>query len=379
MTKNEIEQELHSILKYWTDHTIDTKNGGFIGRIDENDNPDPTAAKGLVLNARILWTFSATNQKEIADRAYNYLINHFLDKTHGGLYWNLDPIGQPLDTRKQIYGQAFGIYAFSEYYKTTKEQAALQIAIDLFHLIEQHSFDPKNNGYYEAFTKEWSMPEDGDLRLSPKDTNAPFTMNTHLHILEAYTNLYKAWPDKKLHTQLLDLIHIFEAHIVDPQTNHLNLFFDTSWNSTKNIISYGHDIEAAWLLQEAGNTIGLTLTSQTPTNLAIAAAEGLDTDGGLWYENQVHQKHWWPQAEAMVGFLHIYKLTGEKKWLDRSTQSWNFVKTYLKAPNNKEWYWGVEADHTPMKNQDKAGFWKCPYHNTRACLQILSLIRTEYD
>lgn len=386
----EADRELHAILLYWIENTPDLDHGGFIGRIDEEDRPHPEAPKGLVLNSRILWSFSAawrnTGQlvfRPLAERAYDYLVSFFLDREHGGAFWTLDPTGRPLDPRKQIYGQAFALYGISEYYRASGEKTALEEAISLFRLIEQFSFDRREKGYFEAFARDWSLLE--EVRLSGKDANDPKTMNTHLHILEAYTNLYQAWPDPLLLSRITDLLTVFDRHIIgggsDPGTSsgHLGLFFDASWKRRSSLISYGHDIEAAWLLHEAAlvidNNEWITKTSQFALRLAAAAAEGLDTDGGLWYEKEngdlVRQKHWWPQAEAMVGFLQAWQLSGDPVWWQRSIDTWNFIKKYIRCPDGKEWTWGIEADHSPMPGQDKAGFWKCPYHNTRACIEII--------
>ena len=404
--KEALGKELQSILQYWMAYTPDPRQGGFFGRVDENDRPDPTAPKGLVLNSRILWTFSAAYRHtgsgvyphtgsgvylSMARRAYEYLLARFLDREYGGAFWSLDAAGNPLNARKQIYGQAFCLYGLSEFYQATGEPAALKEAIDLFRLIETHSFDHRHKGYYEAFTRDWQQPE--DLRLSQKDANEQKTMNTHLHVLEAYSNLYKSWPDDLLRQRICDLLEVFERHIIGKDSASLGLFFTEDWEPRSAIISYGHDIEAAWLLQEAAETI--SDKSQTPANtkqtiddkarvdkarslalrIATAAAQGLDTDGGLWYEKDdghlIAEKHWWPQAEAMVGFLNAWQISGDDLWWQRSVMAWTFIRQYLKAPGAKEWYWGVLADHTPMPGQDKAGFWKCPYHNSRACLEIL--------
>jgi mannobiose 2-epimerase len=375
--------ELQAILSYWMIYTPDTRQGGFIGRLDDQDRPHPDAPKGLVLNSRILWAFSAawryTGQKiyrPMADRAYEYLLGSFLDTEHGGAFWSLDAAGRPLDPRKQVYGQAFCLYGLSEYYRATGEKTALDEAISLFQLIERYSFDRREKGYYEGFARDWSLLD--DARLSEKETNDPKTMNTHLHILEAYTNLYQVWPDPLLLSRILGLLAIFERHIITPDS-HLGLFFDAGWKSRSGVVSYGHDIEAAWLLHEAALVISdngwITKTSRLALKIAVAAAGGLDTDGGLWYEKEgdhlVRQKHWWPQAEAMVGFLQAWQISGDDGWFQKSLDSWEFIKKYIRLPDGKEWFWGVEADHSPMSGQDKAGFWKCPYHNSRACLEIM--------
>ncbi len=259
-------KELHpSILQYWMAYTPDPRQGGFIGRVDENDRPDPTAPKGLVLNSRILWTFSAAYRQtgssaylSVARRAYEYLLARFLDGEHGGAFWSLDASGNPLNARKQIYGQAFCLFGLSEFYRATREPAALKEAINLFRLIETHSFDHRRKGYYEAFTRDWQQPE--DLRLSEKDANEQKSMNTHLHVLEAYSNLYKCWPDHLLRQRICDLLEVFERYIIGKDSATCNdasgkgsaslgLFFTEDWEPRSTTISYGHDIEASWLLQ----------------------------------------------------------------------------------------------------------------------------------
>jgi mannobiose 2-epimerase len=386
--RTELSAELSSILDFWMKNTIDKKQGGFIGSMDNNNITDATAPKGVVLNTRILWTFSAAYQLEkneeylkIAARAYQYIVDHFIDRKYGGVYWSVDSKGAPLDPRKQIYGLAFCIYGLSEYYKATSENMALHLAKDLVEQIEKNSFDHKGGGYLEAFTQGWKIL--GDLRLSEKDDNEKKTANTHLHIIEAYVNLYTIWPDEKLKESIKHLLDIFEQYMIDPQTAHLNLFMDENWTVKSSLVSYGHDIEAAWLLLDCAKKLNcetyIIRFKELSIRLAEAAAEGLDKDGGLWYEydaanNQlVSEKHWWPQAEAMVGFFNAYELTGKEKYLQYFINSWEFIKRYMKDNDNGEWFWGVNEDYTVM-NKEKAGFWKCPYHNARACIEIFNRI-----
>lgn len=388
--KNELEEELQNILVYWKTQPIDKEHGGFYGRIDCNGRVDPVATKGAVLNTRILWTFSAAflhtkdaSLLSIAHRAYEYLIDHFIDQKHGGLYWSVHHDGTPADTKKQVYAIAFAIYALSEYYQATHKEEIRNLAIRLFELIEKHALDQTYGGYIEALTIDWKPI--GDLRLSNKDANEKKSMNTHLHVLEAYTALYKIWPDQKLKQQLLQLLHVFEEHIIDPQTGHLQLFFTEQWQLRSDLISFGHDIEAAWLLAEAATAIGDTSLQNKINNLGLkiaqAAKEGLDTDGGLFYEyfitdrKWVKEKHWWPQAEAMVGFFHAWQTSGNRQWLYRSIQSWVFVKEKLLDKQNGEWFWGIDEKGEVMVQEDKAGFWKCPYHNSRACLDVIKRIK----
>jgi len=385
--REEMQRELRSILLYWMIGATDEKQGGFIGRIDGDDRPHPEAPKGLVLNSRILWAFSAALRhtgesvyRPVASRAYEYLISHFFDPESGGAFWSLDASGRPLNTRKQMYGQAFALYGLSEYYRATGDPAALDKAIDVYRVIEAHSFDPRQGGYFEAYNRDW-QPLD-DLRLSEKDANEKKTMNTHLHILEAYTTLYLIWPDRLLRGKIRHLLEIFDRYIVDAATGHLGLFFTAGWQPRSGLVSYGHDIEAAWLLHEAATVIGdgewTGRTAALCLRIADRTREGVDEDGGLWYEMEdghlVREKHWWPQAEAMVGFLRAWSISGDPRWWDASVKTWDFVRTYIRDPRGKEWYWGVDADHRPMSGQDKAGFWKCPYHNSRACIEVTRLL-----
>lgn len=387
--RSSVEKELENILQYWSTFCPDALNGGFYGKISNDNIADTSAPKGLVLHARILWTFSASIQRNpnaqhaaMAQRVFNYIKAHFYDYELGGVYWQVSANGEPVSTRKQIYALAFCLYGMSEYYAATQNTEALTLSINLYNTIEEHSYDAVHGGYFEAFARDW-QPLD-DLRLSAKDANEKKTMNTHLHIIEAYSNLYKYWPNEQLKQKIVALLNIFHTYMIDKSTGHLHLFFDEQWQVKPDVISYGHDIEAAWLLQEcaeiAGNHDWTTLMKQHAITLANAAAEGLDADGGLWYEyepghNQlVKEKHWWPQAEAMVGFLNAWQLTGNPAYLKQSYNNWLFTSQYIIDKEKGEWFWGVNEDYSVMPGQDKAGFWKCPYHNARACMEIIKRI-----
>jgi len=383
--KMEVEDELHRILSWWMGMTVDTVHGGFIGKMDHDNKIFSKAPKGSVLNSRILWAFSAacnaSKKKEylaIAERAFTYIVEHFIDKEYGGVYWIVDYAGKPLETKKQIYSLAFLIYGMAEFFKASANEHAKQIAIDLYRAVCKNSYDCEFGGYVEALTRDWKQLD--DLRLSEKDANEKKSMNTHLHMLEAFTALYRIWRDDDLRKKIFELVRIFKDRIIDPSTYRLGLFFDEHWNSRSNIVSYGHDIEAAWLLTEAAESIGdedlLVEVNAVSVKMASAVVEGLDSDGGLWYEydrDQRHltkQKHSWPQAEAMVGFFNAWTLTFDERLLTHSIRAWHFVKDYIIDENLGEWYWGVHEDHSPMLKEEKVGIWKCPYHNTRACLEI---------
>ncbi|PRY09944.1 mannobiose 2-epimerase [Pontibacter ummariensis] len=379
--------ELANIASFWKANALDRQHGGFIGRMDHTGKVHEDAPKGAILNARILWTFSAIyrhtqsdSDRQMADRAYHYLLDHFVDKTYGGVYWSVDAEGKPLSTRKQIYALAFAIYGLSEYFLATQEATALEACQELYHWIETHSFDPAQGGYLEAFSREGVLLE--DLRLSEKDRNDPKTMNTHLHVLEAYANLYRIWPDKHLGQQLKALIKVFLERIIDPQTGHMVLFLNENWQPTADLVSYGHDIEASWLLQEAAEVLGdkelLHQVEKVAVQMAESSKEGLQPDGSLYHEldrqAQHYDKHreWWVSAEAMVGFLNAYQLTGQESFLHDSIKAWQFAKTYLLDRQQGEWFWGVHNDYSLMQAEDKIGFWKCPYHNARACLEVIN-------
>ncbi|TDP02382.1 AGE family epimerase/isomerase [Flavobacterium sp. 245] len=387
--KSELSAELDSILKYWSKHTIDHQNGGFIGQIDFEEQIIADTEKGAVLNARILWSFSASYQvtkneehKKLAERAFNFLSKYFYDSEFGGLFWSINIDKTPKDTKNQIYALAFAIYGLSEYYAISKEEKALEIAINLYLKIQEHSFDPENKGYFEALTRNW-RPID-DLRLSDKDANEKKTMNTHLHIVEAYANLFKVWKDKALQNDIIGLLETIHKYFINTETGHLRLFFDENWVEKPDVISYGHDIEAAWLLLQCAEIAeDKSLISRYKKHAVLMAEvtqEGLDTDGGLWYEldpknnELVAEKHWWVQAEALIGFYNAYQLTDDEKYLDIVFKNWDFIKKYILDKQNGEWFWGVYRDYSLIE-KDKAGFWKCPYHNSRACLELIQRIK----
>jgi mannobiose 2-epimerase len=383
--KSELNSELLQLLDWWIGYSVDEVQGGFFGRVG-NDNLPESAPKGLVLNTRILYTFSSAfllkgNEAYLAaaQRAFDYLFRYFRDAEHGGFFWSLNPDGSPLDSKKQVYGQAFAIYAFAEFYQATGNENALLLAQDTFLWLEKYSFDSVYGGYIEAHTASWQ--ELADLRLSEKDQNDKKSMNTHLHVIEAYANLYRVWPVDNLRAAIVKLLAKFKEHIVNSKLGHLNLFFDMDWVVKSNLQSFGHDIEAAWLLLEAAEIIqddeNIAAFKHLAIRLANAAQKGISAQGGLLYEfnplNQhfINEYHWWPQAEGMVGFFTAWQLSGDQKYLDRVFTLWDFIQKHIKDQQNGEWFWGLDENLLVMSQQDKAGFWKCPYHNARACIELI--------
>ena len=378
-----------NILPFWATRMVDNERGGFYGRIDGHNILHPDAPKGAVLNARILWAFSAASRvlhstpyRLLAYRAYDYFMHHFIDRESGGVYWSIHADGTPLDTRKQTFAIAYAIYGLTEYVRLTNNQEALNAAIRLFNDLEAHAYKFENekmskckNGYLEALTRDWQPIS--DMRLSEQDENAAFTMNTHLHVLEAYTNLYRVYKDPRVARQLRLLIDIFANRIFDPATCHLMLFFDENWSSLpcgegQGGVSFspGHDIEAAWLLHEAlevlGDPILLQETLPVCQQLAQAAEDGI-----------LNESQWWCYAEAVVGYIDQWKLNQKDLPveaainLEMAEVAWDYIQSHLIDREHGEWYWAILPDGTPDTSNDKAGFWKCPYHNSRMCIELI--------
>lgn len=388
--KEELSEELtRDILPFWLAFLGDGER--FAGRIDGRGTPHPEAGIGAVLTARMLWTFSAAYRatgcsayRTAADRARAFLTKHLIDPTYGGVFWEVAPGGtQPRSDKKQSYALGFAIYGLSAYARATGDPEALRQATELFEALERHAFDPARGGYVEALTRDW-QPLD-DMRLSDKDTNARFSMNTHLHLLEPYTLLLRVWPDRRVAEAVRRLIRIHTERLFDPTTGHLGLFFDADWQPLGRTVSYGHDIEASWLLDEAVEAVEATgpadpAAADAAARLADAALEGLQPDGSLAYEYDPRtghldaERHWWVQAEAVVGCFNRYVRTGDARWLERSHRVWQYIRTHLLDTAGGEWFWSIRPDGTVNRDDDKAGFWKCPYHNGRMCLELMARI-----
>lgn len=380
--QNELEQD---ILQFWLSYCRDNENGGFIGRMSNDRTIEKNAPKGLILNARILWTFSAAYRfkkndeyLEMAKRSLDYIMQYFWDKQFGGAYWMLDYKGKTIDDSKELYGQSFLIYALSEYYLATADTTAIEKAKELFNLIEKHCHDDANKGYFETFKRDWSAT--GKAMLAFDEGKAKKTMNTHLHLLEAYTNLYRAWKDPKLETRLKELIEVFQKNIINAETSHFNMFFDEKWHSTKDTVSFGHDIEGSWLLCEAAEVLGEENTTKQIQTLSLKMAQavyqqGLDADGSLFYEAEgghitnAH-KDWWAQAEAVVGFINAYQLSEQEHFFQAAQRCWLFIQEHIIDSEHGEWLWGATSSGR-SEATFKVSEWKAPYHNSRACLEVI--------
>ena len=405
----------NNILRFWLDKMQDDENGGFYGQMTGRGQLIKEADKGAILNARILWSFSAAYRVlgkkeylEAATRAKEYFISHFIDHEYGGVFWSLDYKGQPKDTKKQFYAIGFAIYGLSEYARATGDHEALDYAIQLYENIEEHALDHVYNGYIEACTREWGVME--DMRLSDLDANYPKSQNTHLHIIEPYTNLYRCMREfqaaqscnyvpaigavlpvaitvpqetfVRVEASLRNLIHIFTDHILNPATHHLDLFFEMDWTrGAGHLESYGHDIECSWLMHEAALVLGdkdiLNKVEPIVREVAKASEKGLNPDGSMIHEANLDagtvddDLHWWVQAENVVGWMNIYQYFGDEDALQKGLRCWEYIKQNLIDKENGEWYWSRHKDGSLNLDDDHAGFWKCPYHNSRMCMEIL--------
>jgi mannobiose 2-epimerase len=390
--RDSIDRELQcNLLPFWRERSLDHAHGGFIAEMSHDGVPNIKAPKGLILNARLLWTFSSLyrvladeRDLSLANRAYGYLSKYFYDRECGGYGWRVDPNGLVLDSSKKIYGQAFCIYALSEYYRATHKDEALRAATRVFDLIERHAHDADNGGYIEALAKDWSPAE--DLRLSEKDMDVAKSMNNHLHILEAYANLYRVWPDSMVVVRLRELIGLFGSKMLTPG-GHFNLFFDEDWSVRSNSYTYGHDIEGAWLLHDAAVALKdeemLQRASQWVVTIAHAVgSEAVDREGGLAYEGRGGAvidsgREWWPQAEAILGFWRAYRISEDRKYAEIAERLWAFLQLRVVDKAQGEWFWRVFADGSIDTKEPKISEWKDPYHGVRMCLQMLRFLENE--
>lgn len=373
-----------AILPFWMNRAKDEKHGGFLGELDYRGQPNPGAPKGGVLNARILWTFAHAYlqygddaYRNAAERSFTDFVTHFWDPVQGGTYWSVTAEAAPLDTRKLVYGQSFSLYGLVEYYRAFREKDALAKARELFDLIIRHARDTAYGGFLEGYTADWKPLEaEAAMEIS---SGAAKSMNTHLHLMEAFTNLYRVDPSAEVRTALEECLQLFLDHILNPQTRHFDLFFTREWEKTSDVISFGHDIEGSWLLWEAAEILGdETLLKQVHSaSLAMAEAilqEGCHPDGSLLNEaygdgSLAGERDWWPQAEAVVGFLNAWQLCGEDRYLEASLRTWAWIRANMSDPHTGEWHSQITEDGQVAK-VPIADFWKCPYHNSRCCFEV---------
>jgi mannobiose 2-epimerase len=382
--RSAVEKELtDNILPFW--QRIERPGGGYVAALTDDLTEIPGEPVSLILVTRLLWTYARAFRKtgdrihrDFAGRALEYMQRHLRDLECGGYFWFLDAEGQPIDRKKQVYGQAFAIFGLSEYAMATGDETCLREARGLFELLEQHAWNPGAGGYWEAFDERWR--EMDDLRLGELEQNCPLTMNTHLHLLEAYTNLLRTWRAPLVETACRRVLAVLHDRILVPEKNRFGLFYDAQWNLLEETVSPGHDIEGSWLLWEAAEVIGDPgLQAEIrPAVLAMAdqtlrhgvAPDGSILDEYLPGENRPLGRNWWPQAEAMVGFLNAFELTADTRYLNASLAVWTYIENQLVDPVHGEWYAGRNPDGS-LLDRGKTGPWKACYHNGRACMEVL--------
>jgi mannobiose 2-epimerase len=391
-----------NILPFWIKFGVDRARGGFHGEVDLSGTPIKTANKACVLITRILWTFSAAarvfddpDYRDLAKRAFDVVDHSFADSKYGGYYMQLSYDCKPLDDIKHTYAQAFALYSLCEYYRLAPSEDLLNKIRQLFNLLEEKTKDSAHPGYFEAFTRRWEPITENRMA----DGNEPKSMNTHLHLLEAYAAVYRVWKDERVKQRLQELIEIFLDFIID-DNHHFKLFFEADFSESsqsKGIVSFGHDIEGQWLLCEAAEILGDPQLEKRVTDVAVEMVdaverEGVDKDGGLFLESNRFgshvrtNKHWWLQAENLVGFMNAYQLTGAPKYWEVVKLSWRFIDKHVIDHARGEWFAKVNRSGVPFlveppddlspyyRNDRKIDAWKCPYHNGRACLELMSRI-----
>lgn len=373
---------IEKIIPFWK-ALRDDENGGYYGWLGYDLKLDKKAEKGCILNSRITWFFANAymllkdeSLLEEAKHGYEFLKEKCIDKEYGGIYWSLNYDGTPSDATKHTYNQAFCIYALSAYYEATKDEQALALARDLFGLIEERCTDEV--GYLEAFTRDF-RPESNE-KLSENGVLAEKTMNTLLHVLEAYTQLYKVSKDDKVKDRLLFIIDIIENKVYNKELHRQEVFFDKDYNSILDLHSYGHDIETAWLLDLTLDVIGddeLTeriskitrdLTNQTYKVAFDGNSFANECEKGVVNEHRV----WWVQAENVVGMINAYQRQNEQKFYDAAVSQWEFIKNYvIDKREGSEWFWEVDPEGKPYPDRPIVEPWKCPYHNGRMCFEVI--------
>lgn len=375
-----------NILSFWLRLT-DAQHGGFYSFADFDGNIDPEHPKGVLLHSRILWAFSSAHRvlggeeyALAAKQAYEFLSHKAMDPDSGGVYWMLDYLGNPTDSQKHVYNQGFAIYAFSEYFRATGYEPARQQAIELFNLIEKYAYDVEHGGYHEAFNKDWHSISNHLVCDTAEGVLAEKSMNTHLHVLEAYANLYRIWPDPLLASRISELVILFRDQII-LANGHFGLFFTNDWQCVSHDVSYGHDIEGTWLIDDAVRLLSdrdliKEITELTTRMAEVTLKEGLDSDGAIFNELRDNylldtDRVWWVQAEGMVGFFNAHFKTMDPRFHVAATNCWQVINQQLIDKNNGEWYSKTYRNGRPYSDRAKVEPWKCPYHNARACLELI--------
>lgn len=386
MTKMREEIQNHlvkDIIPFWK-NLRDDENGGYYGWVGYDLKVDKKAVKGCILNSRILWFFSnaytALKDESLlkeADHAFAFLKERCADRENGGIFWSIRYDGTPEDTTKHTYNQAFAIYALSSYYEASGKQEALDMAKELFHIIETKCTD--EIGYKEAFDKAFHEIEND--KLSENGVIAAKTMNTLLHVFEAYTELYRVAKLPEVGERLHWIMETFAHKVYNPELHRQEVFFDENMKSIIDLHSYGHDIETAWLIDRGVEVLGdpameallSPITKDLTAQIYKVAFDGHSLANEC--ERGVVNTHriWWVQAETVIGFLNGYqKDPSRKEYLRAAESEWQFIKDHvIDKRAGSEWYWEVDEDGNPYPNRPIVEPWKCPYHNGRMCMEVM--------
>jgi mannobiose 2-epimerase len=385
MILREVRNHLENvIIPFWM-KLRDDENGGYYGYMNFDLEIDKKAVKGCILNSRILWFFSnaytTIGDKRLlseAYHAYEFMKENCIDYENGGIFWSLTYDGQPMEDLKHTYNQAFAIYALASYYEATKDKEALELAYSLYHVIENKCRD--EGGYLEAFDRKFEpIPNE---KLSENGIVAERTMNTLLHVFEAYTELYRVTRDRNVAMKMRWIMNLWADKIYNKEIRRQEVFFDHQYNSILNLHSYGHDIETAWLMDRGLEILGdeeLTRKLAPITReLTKKIYERAFVDGSLLNEceNGIDNtsRIWWVQAETVVGFLNGYeKEPTRREYLDAVKQEWQFIKNHMvDKRSGSEWFWEVDKEGLPTSKNPIVEPWKCPYHNGRMCFEVIN-------
>lgn len=376
-----------NLLPWWMKYTVDEEKGGFLGEVDNDNVPYPDADKFIVLNARLVWTFSAAYRvlgkpeyRMMADRAYTYFRDHFFDFENDGAHRNVDAWGKPVDSSRLVYGNAFAIYGLSEYFRATGCREALTLARRIVDSLEKHAYDREYKGYFETFTADWKhTPWVRGMNRVPSDEK---TMNTHLHLLEAYTNLLRCEYTPFMQNKVREMLYFMVNRIVDRDIQHFYYYQDREWKPTSRVISFGHDIEGSWLMTEAAEVLGeeeaIRAVRDTCVQMARACfEEGLRPDGAMLTEKDVisgepsRNLSWWEQNETVIGLTNLWQLTNDEKYLDGALRCVDFIDRHFIDHEKGGWFAILNEDGTKVLNDRKCAGFICPYHNTRMSLEII--------
>lgn len=371
------------IIPFWK-NLRDDENGGYYGWVGYDLKVDKKAVKGCILNSRILWFFSNAytmlkdpSLLDEADHGFAFMKQYCMDRENGGIFWSIQYDGKPEDTTKHTYNQAFAIYALSSYYEASGKEEALDMAKELFHIIEGKCTD--EIGYKEAFDKEFHEIEND--KLSENGVIAEKTMNTLLHVFEAYTELYRVAKLPEVGERLHWIMETFAHKVYNPELHRQEVFFDKNMKSILDLHSYGHDIETAWLIDRGVEVLGdpkmeellSPITKDLTAQIYKVAFNGHSLANEC--EKGVVNTHriWWVQAETVIGFLNGYqKDPSKKEYLEAAEAEWQFIKDYvIDKRSGSEWYWEVDENGNPYPDRPIVEPWKCPYHNGRMCMEVM--------